>query len=218
MEGFDQALSLKETAAKLPRRSKRAVTARKYVILEKNGRTPKRFRGPWTEAEDAILLEEYAKGISLKDIATKLPGRDADSCDRRVKRFRQKIRKGELNGDDFDVRRRAIGVPWTEAEVALLLEEYAKGIRFKGIATKLPGRTEQACQARINISRKRFKEGLFEGDGSFIKFRRIEWTEEEDALLIHELKGGARYKNISEKLPGRTPTACAQRRLELLKE
>jgi hypothetical protein len=30
------------------------------------------------------------------------------------------------------------------------------------------------------------------------------WTEEEDALLIHELKGGARYKNVSEKLPGRT--------------
>jgi hypothetical protein len=68
--GLDQALSLKETAAKLPGRSKRAVESRRYMVLEKNDRTTKCPRVLWTEAEDAILLEEYAKGIRLKDIAT----------------------------------------------------------------------------------------------------------------------------------------------------
>jgi hypothetical protein len=33
LEGFDQALSLKETAAKLPGRSKRAVESRRYMLL-----------------------------------------------------------------------------------------------------------------------------------------------------------------------------------------
>lgn len=139
LEGFDHALCLKEIAAKLPGRSKRAVDVRRYIVLEKNDRTVKHPRGLWTKAEDAILLEEYAKGISHQDIATKLPGQDAGSCDRRVKGFQQKSRKAELNGDDFDVRRMALFVPWTEAEDALLLEEYAKGTRFKAVATKLPG-------------------------------------------------------------------------------
>ncbi|QBM88570.1 Myb-like DNA-binding protein BAS1 [Metschnikowia aff. pulcherrima] len=98
---------------------------------------PNLRRGKWTPAEDALLVQQFAKyGALWQQVALQIEGRTEHQC---LKRYYEVL--------DPNVRNRL--QPWTEAEDLLLIELVTRhGTKWKTIANELQGRPSLTCRNR----------------------------------------------------------------------
>ena len=100
-------------------------------------------KGAWSAEEDELLLRaiEHQGTRKWSVLASHLPGRTGKQCRERW--------HNQLNPDISKL-------PWTEAEDAVIIHEYAKfGARWADIAAVLRGRTDNAVKNRWNCSMRR---------------------------------------------------------------
>jgi hypothetical protein len=186
--GFEGGKSWKEISGGIPGRT--WIAARNRGV--KLGLKLREAGIPWTADEDARLRAGVEAGESWNTIAGELPGRNGVMAKERARRL--KIERGE----------KQVQVAWTEAEDAEIRAGVAAGETTKEIATKLPGRTLSAVEARTSRLRE---------DGGV----RERWTEAEDAALREGFASGKSWKEIAKDFPGRTQEAVKKRGQKQLK-
>lgn len=97
----------------------------------------------WTKEEEGLLYKLKTEGYTLKEIATKLPGRTVSAVKTRLSKLRSKIKvETQFNPDNKSKR-------WTEAEEKRLVELRNQGRSISQCA-KILGRTEGSITARIS--------------------------------------------------------------------
>ncbi len=125
-------------------------------MLAKEGFPPRSLRGfglairklgygrgwgrPWTDEEDALLIQAYQNGASLSPLRQQL-GRTAGSLRHRSEYL--KLRGSHANRNGW-----RLGPDWTESDEDLLRAEYGR-MPTKALAAKL-GRTKAAITSRAN--------------------------------------------------------------------
>ena len=101
------------------------------------GEPPPAGRGPWTQAEDKLLLDAMASfsgHICWEELSKRIPGRSAKQCRERWQ-FRL---HPDVNKAPFE--------PWEDA--LIINERKSGGNHWAQIAMKLPGRTSCAVKNR----------------------------------------------------------------------
>jgi hypothetical protein len=115
---------------------------------------PGLVKGPWTPAEDAIIIKSISDGLTKwSEIAEAIPGRIGKQCrERWFNHLDPRIKKG----------------PWTPDEDQILIEAQARlGNRWCEIAKMLPGRSENNVKNRWNSAmRRRYQAKKANEDGS----------------------------------------------------
>lgn len=98
---------------------------------------PKLRRGRWTEAEDKILIDAYARlGPSWQRIAQLIPGRTDDQCSKRYNDVLDPKAQDRLR--DWE--------PAEDAKLLALIDKY--GTRWRDICRHMEGRTPLVCRNR----------------------------------------------------------------------
>lgn len=102
-----------------------------------NAKTEKKAKGPWTIAEDKLLLDSMASfsgHICWEELSKMIPGRSAKQCRERWQ-FRL---HPDVNKSPFE--------PWEDE--LIIYERNHNGSNWSYIASKLPGRTSCAVKNR----------------------------------------------------------------------
>lgn len=102
-----------------------------------NSKTEKKAKGPWTIAEDKLLLDSMASfsgHICWEELSKMIPGRSAKQCRERWQ-FRL---HPDVNKSPFE--------PWEDE--LIIYERNHNGSNWSYIASKLPGRTSCAVKNR----------------------------------------------------------------------
>jgi hypothetical protein len=104
-------------------------------------------KGPWTEAEDSLLMSLVAEydvnSVKWSELAVKLPGR-----------LGKQARERWFNHLDPTLKKE----PWSDAEHSVLMEAQTQyGNKWTEIAKLLPGRSENAVKNRWNSTVRRMR-------------------------------------------------------------
>ena len=144
-----------------------------------------------------------------QQIARKVSGRNPIQCCNRYRRHLQHIDDNATSA----VRRRHC---WGEEEDRALFHAFATTAKrednrpnWQEIARKVPGRTGQQCCQHYQY--------LYHNSTS-AKRRLGGWTDEEELKLLHAFNGTPKcadgrpnWREIAQKVPGRTPQQCRYR-------
>lgn len=177
-------VSWDKIASNFPERTIHAVQTHYYNYVEG---AEMKIKEVWTVEEYERLHRMKKSGASWADIAAAFPNRTKESLMTRY-------------GKGFPIRNRA----WfTKEEDALLRESRNRGDSWAQTSKLFPNRS-------VHLLRVRWHRYTF--DGKVDRRRTPPWTEKEDARLL-ELRTSKRAKwtDISEKIPGRSPHACLVR-------
>ncbi|KAM3421831.1 hypothetical protein BST61_g2208 [Cercospora zeina] len=91
---------------------------------------------PWTSAEDEQILALREDGHSVREIHQAMPHRTLNSVGRRV---------GELRSERVT---RSSLLLWEDGDLALLRDLRSKGLAWKAVSARLPGRSPVACRVK----------------------------------------------------------------------
>lgn len=142
---------------------------------------------PWSDEEVNILREQYASGVSAKQISTMLPGRSPKAIAAHARKL------GIQSG-------RHLERSWDTQEVALLRREYPSlGVK---VAEQLPGRTENAVKLMANKLGIHYQGGMVYGARQQI-WTDKEWTKLKDTLHLAP-------SQLVSHFPGRTVPSIAK--------
>lgn len=83
-----------------------------------------------------------------------------------------------------------IGHSWNTDEITILRSLYEEGLSYSEICRRLPGRSKDACQAKLRSLGVHLNR---------ITLRNRKWTQDEDSILC-ELWGTTSTHNIAERL------------------
>lgn len=134
----------KEIACGIPGRTAKDCRKRWFHSLD-----PSLRKGRWTQDEDRILLEAYARlGPSWHEIASLIPGRKDDQCSKRYNDILDPLAQRRLTS-------------WTPEEDNILREGVRSlGHRWAAISARLPGRPPLTCRNRWrNLSKQQSSPG-----------------------------------------------------------
>jgi len=155
--------------------------------IQPNLFAPYRANRHWTAREDTILEEKCKLGMSWRDVAEYLPGRDKASC---TYRFNHNILP----------RMEAMEPPYTP------LTAESIGFKHKDIAKYPPGQTPLgACRDGLRHAE------MHRGLSCAPQHTHVIWTDKEDCILEEKRKLGMPWREVAEFLPGRTGATCAYR-------
>jgi hypothetical protein len=188
--GVEAGKSWREIAEGLPGRTFSATKHRGEEVL---GLKLREAGAEWTADEDATLRAGVEAGEPWETIAETLPGRTAHASRDRASRL------------GIERREKQVHVAWTEGEDEEIRAGVAAGQTTKEIATRLPGRTADAVEAR--------RTRLLKSERPVVE----RWTEGEDAALREGFASGKSWKEIARDFPGRTQRAVETRGLKRLK-
>ena len=147
---------------------------------------------PWSEEDDARLVELKGQGFTYKELTAHFPIRSEKALKNRY----QKLTR------DPSAPKRAPGDAWTGQEIKRLRALVKAGLPWKEIAEYFPNRTQSAVHSRYKA--------LLDGRPT-PKAPRRPFTAEEDELLI-KLKGeGMSFKKMSSSFTGRSGSTLAAR-------
>lgn len=165
-------------------------------------------RRPWSKSEDELLLLRLEKRHPVAFARKTLESKDVD-WDAIAAEFPPGLRKSK------DCRKRWLSLldpnlrrgKWLAEEDKLLLALYDKhGAQWQLVAADICGRTEHQCS-------KRYMEVL----DPALRDRLRAWTEEEDLLLIRQVrKNGTKWRTVAKALEGRPSLTCRNRWRNLL--
>lgn len=165
-------------------------------------------RRPWSKAEDELLLLRLEKRHPVAFARKTLESKDVD-WEAISAEFPPGLRKPK------DCRKRWLSLldpnlrrgKWLAEEDRLLLALYEKhGAQWQLVAADISGRTEHQCS-------KRYMEVL----DPALRDRLRAWTEEEDLLLIRQVrKIGTKWRTVAKALEGRPSLTCRNRWRNLL--
>lgn len=136
-QGIAGGLSYEEIIQRLPPGRTRHSVAYRIQVLNLVPGPQKR----WTTKESDIVAQGVAGGLSYEEFAQRLlPGRSTRSVGKRAHILKLTFK---------DSKR------WTTEEDEILAQGVRGGLKYAEIAKRLPGRTVNACYARVpHISRK----------------------------------------------------------------
>jgi hypothetical protein len=184
-EGFEAGKSWMEISEGLPGRTKSATRAHGEQLGLKQ-------REAWTLDEDAALRAGLEAGRSWKEIAEGLAGRT--------------VRATQSRGTRLGLKHCEAGARWTADEEMRLRVGLEGGESWQAIAAGLPGRTAYGSEHRAR------QLGLERETPPMV----VEaWTEAEDEVIRAGVAAGEATNEIAKRLPGRTPSALASRRVVL---
>lgn len=156
-------------------------------------------KGPWTEAEDATVLEgvrrlqleghtgKLMKHIKWSDLALSVPGRSG-----------KQVRERWYNHLDPTVNKG----PWTAAEMLVLHDVHARlGNQWSKISDHLPGRTQNHIKNRWN-SIKRKSDRVTGADGRKSRAYRKRWKSGGGGRAEDEARQRS-YSNVGESAAAR---------------
>ncbi|PKS06223.1 hypothetical protein jhhlp_006969 [Lomentospora prolificans] len=138
----------KEVAQAIPGRTAKDCRKRWLHSLD-----PSLRKGRWTEEEDRILLDAYARlGPAWNEIANLIPGRKDDQCSKRYRDILGPLASNRLSD-------------WTPEEDQILRDGVRDlGHRWTSVAARLPGRPPLTCRNRWrNLCKQRATTDAAEG-------------------------------------------------------
>lgn len=151
------------------------------TCIERWSEMNKRKRGPWSSEEDKLLKELLLNTSSRNwtEIASKVAGRSSKQC-----------RERWFHNLDPKIKKET----WTIDEDQVLISTHKEvGNKWAKIASRLPGRTENAVKTRFK---------------AIIRAYLRSWSASEDAkLLALQKELGCNWGQISKSFPKRTKNA-----------
>lgn len=156
--------------------------------------------GSWSEEEDRILAEGVINGRTFAAIATSLSGRSRAACASRARR--QGFTEQRLEKLHESSMKR-----WSKRESRILTEGIAKGLTYREICKRLPGRSVKACSERVN--RQKLVDQRPERYHAWSHSPKP-WSEQETRTLAQGLMNSIPITDVLKKLPGRSLVACLQ--------
>ena len=186
----------------LPCRTKNAIWFRLRTLGLARPR-PGKTNVAWTEDEERTIITMAEQGKTYAEIADELPGRTESAVNARgrtlniVRPAKSKIAKRKPRNRNPNSRN-----PWTRDEDYILLDGWARGIRGKALADRLPDRSGHACRQHLKVLL------AVERTGSA-------WDMTEDQAVVRGVAQGRKPEDIAEFL-GRT-VSDVRRRVRYLK-
>ena len=146
---------------------------------------------PWEDWEDQIVITQSRAGKSWEDISKMLPPRTVHSV-----RCHWNSVLEPLIQDAVKPQTRP-HTHWKEWEDQLLKNLVELGHDWVEIAAQLPSRTARSC-------RTRWTRDLIKIQGPSTKKLAPQWQDWEECLLVSGYYAGLTWKEIAERIPGRT--------------
>lgn len=106
---------------------------------------PKNTQNPWTNSETNILIKNFPT-MPREELLQRLPGRTWSACCTYVRQLKR-------SGVVIPTRAVGRGVPWTDDEDKILIENWSCE-SSNTVLAKLPGRTLQECIGRVRNLRQ----------------------------------------------------------------
>lgn len=169
----------------------------RYLLSALPPRSRKTGHQPWTDREDALIVQLRAKRVPGPEIAERLPHRTMGAVLRRIQLLRE---GGQLE---------TVEPRWTKREDDLVCRWRERDDDISVLMAKLPHRTEQAISRRVDtlVARGRLESA------------RVTWTDEDDARLCELRKDPEKpLDQIAQAFPDRTPAAVAMRTRILMRQ
>jgi hypothetical protein len=135
----------------------------------------------WTDQEEESLQKLKKKGLTWKQIVTKLPGRTSKACRGHYRNLEE--------------------VSWAVEDDQLLQKLRQQGLSARQIAQRFPGHDPSSCRHRIIA--------LDPTDSLNVNYAK-RWTDEEEESLQTLKRQGLTFAQIAARLPGRTTGACKE--------
>lgn len=145
----------------------------------------------WEDGEDQIVIKQSKAGKSWEDISKMLPPRTVHSV-----RCRWNSVLEPLIQDTVKPQTRP-HTHWKEWEDQVLKTLVGLGHDWAEIAAQLPSRTAWSC-------RMRWSRDLIKIQGPSTKGIAPQWQDWEERLLVSGYYAGLSWKEIAERIPGRT--------------
>ncbi|GAB7341932.1 hypothetical protein MBLNU457_g0238t1 [Dothideomycetes sp. NU457] len=203
-------MSWKEIAPRLGR-TKSSIRARGYrnpELIATTTTPDERVQTTWTRSEDAHLYELICQGKDWEEIAHSFPGRSAQVCRRRHQSY---LTRAAFGAAKPPKRKRKVmsGGPqmdWLPEEDDALVKLREDGLEFSEIARILPGRSANACSARLNTI-----EGNPEADEHY---RSDDGVLPEDATTEHADRLQQLRPDLEGHATGRSINGAARERFD----
>ena len=158
---------------------------------------PSRPGSLWDEREEQLLLSMHREGKISKEMSDQLPGRSRRAC--QLKLWEMKTQ----GGDPSLVKSNA----WQAYEDQIVISNRKAGKTFKEIGILL-SRTAEAVATRW---KNYLKDDRRRHVNTHKRTRRIQWSPQEEQLLVSLRAGRKAWDEISKGVPGRSIEACQKR-------
>lgn len=150
--------------------------------------TAKRTNRCWTADEIRIITEEYDKGVGLKAISDKVPGRTLQAVSTIMGRYKR---------NDPALLKAMERQPWTDQEITRLLELRTAGLSWEEISPTFPNRSHASLKTTFNRIRE---DGIWPAKDQCQCARFKRYSAEEIEFLIDEATKGTPVKDIATSL------------------
>jgi transposase-like protein len=199
LELHQQGFTVVQIAQQLPGYGFQNIVYRLRKIRAKSGSPPTSSGEKWQPSEDTVLVEKRDAGLQWENIVPSLPGR---SCHAASLRYGI-LKRGKSDTASLSNQRKR----WPPEERQRALEMMVVDrLPIRNVAKSL-GRTYRAVQ---QMWQKHGPKAL--PAASVEDYRgELEWTKEQDDILIEQRKRGVPYKTIRLKLPEKSVKALFER-------
>ncbi|KAG6153588.1 hypothetical protein E4U11_006922 [Claviceps purpurea] len=186
---------------------------------ESNDNLQDQLRTPWTEDEDALLIQLRSSEHSWEKIVGDFPGRSTKSCRKRYERIMALAQKMEKKTELATLYESHKEEMWTKVAERLRVSEVswrdAEINHWRIGQAEMRRRVGNEFLTEVCIDPPQLGANNHEEQEQIQQQcqqqrpRNSPWSGDEEAILLAKHREGIKWKDISSDLPGRTHRACS---------